>query len=177
MITLTGTPTLTTERLHLRAPQARDTAAYMRFYQGPRSGYVGGPKDPRAAWDMWTSQFGHWVIHGFGMFVVTRREDPAPLGIVGHWFPETRPEKEVGWVLFDPADEGHGIASEAARACVDYAWDVLEWPTIVSYIARENASSIRLAERLGAVLDPQAAQPNPDKPCLVYRHPVPEALS
>ncbi|WP_415921767.1 GNAT family N-acetyltransferase [Tateyamaria sp. SN6-1] len=168
MITLTGTPTLTTERLYLRAPEARDTAAYMRFYQGPRSCYVGGPKDQRAAWDMWTSQFGHWVIHGFGMFVVTRREDPAPLGIVGHWFPETRPEKEVGWVLFDDVSEGQGIASEAARACIDHAWTTLGWDHMVSYIDTGNDRSVALAKRLGATLDRTA--PQLAKPCLVYRH-------
>ncbi len=48
--------------------------------------------------------------------------------------------------------------------------------TLVSYIDPRNERSIRLAERLGARLDPRAAQPE-DDPCLVFRHPGPEALA
>ncbi len=168
MITLTGTPILETERLTLRAPKAADTGAYMRFYQGERSIYVGGPKEERAAWDLWASQFGHWVVRGFGMFVVTFKGSDAPLGIVGHWFPQPRPETEVGWVLFDEAHEGKGIAFEAATACVDHAWNVLNWDRMVSYIDKGNDRSVALARRLGAVLDPAAEEPG--HPCFVYRH-------
>ncbi|MEL7026999.1 MAG: GNAT family N-acetyltransferase, partial [Pseudomonadota bacterium] len=45
--------------------------------------------------------------------------------------------------------------------------------TLVSYIDPENARSIALAERLGAVRDDEAEKPE-DNP-LVYRHPTPEA--
>ncbi len=40
---------------------------------------------------------------------------------------------------------------------------------LVSYIDPRNSRSIRLAERLGAKLDPKAAKVDPDD--LVYRHP------
>ena len=165
---LSGIPALETERLVLRAPQASDTDAYMRFYQSDRSIYVGGPKEPRAAWDLWASQFGHWLVRGFGMFIVTRKGSDTPLGIVGHWFPETRPESEVGWVLFDAQSEGQNIAFEAAKACVDHAWNVLNWDRMVSYIDKGNDRSVALAKRLGAVLDPSAEEPA--QPCFVYRH-------
>ena len=170
MITLSGTPTLETERLRLRAPVASDTDAYMHFYQGPRSIHVGGPKDARAAWDLWASQFGHWAVRGYGMFVVTRKDSDAPLGIVGHWFPETRPETEVGWVLFEASVEGKGIAFEAAQACVAHGWNVLGWTRMVSYIDPDNQRSINLAKRLGATLDPEAAPAKPGVPCVTYRH-------
>lgn len=170
MITLSGIPTLETERLRLRAPHVSDTDAYMRYYQSDRAIHTGGPKDTRSAWDLWASQFGHWLLRGYGMFVVTLKGDDTPLGIVGHWFPETRPETEVGWVLFDAASEGKGIAFEAATACIDHAWNVLKWERMVSYIAPENARSIALAERLGAVLDPDAPPASPNIPSVTYRH-------
>ncbi|MEO0670229.1 MAG: GNAT family N-acetyltransferase [Pseudomonadota bacterium] len=173
MITLTGTPTLDTERLHLRAPQPQDAAAFIRFYATDRSRFTGGPKTERAAWDFFCTELGHWVMHGFGMFTVTRHGDDTTLGIVGHWFPRTRPEREVGWVLFNPADEGQGIAREAAQACIDHAWNRLCWDTIVSYIDPDNATSIALAKRLGATRDPNAPPLGADKPALVYRHPKP----
>ena len=55
------------------------------------------------------------------------------------------------------------------------AYDVLGWPTAVSYVAPDNMRSRVLAERLGAVIDTQAASIG-DPPCLVYRHPAPESL-
>ena len=173
MITLAGTPTLDTERLHLRAPHPRDAEAFIRYYATDRSRFTGGPKSARSAWDFFCTEIGHWVMNGFGMFTVTRHGDDTPLGIVGHWSPNTWPEKEVGWVLFDPASEGQGIAFEAAQACITHAWTTLGWPTIVSYIAHGNHASVALAERLGAQLDADAAVPKPDDPCHVYRHPRP----
>lgn len=170
MITLSGIPTLETERLRLRAPQPGDADAYLQFYTSDRSQYVGGPKTPRAAWDLFGLQFGHWCLRGYGMFAVTRKEDDAAIGLVGHWFPDTRPETEVGWILFDTGSEGQGIAFEAAQTCVSYGWEVLGWEQMVSYIDPDNARSINLAKRLGAVLDPDAAPAAPDVPCVVYRH-------
>jgi RimJ/RimL family protein N-acetyltransferase len=55
-----------------------------------------------------------------------------------------------------------------------HAFRDLGWTTAVSYIDPDNARSIALAERLGAVRDRGARQPVFDKPCLVYRH-SPEA--
>ena len=169
---LADTPVIETERLVLRAPAPQDAEAFVAFYGTERSQYVGGPMDPRTAWNFFGTEIGHWVMRGFGMFTVTRKGDDTPLGIVGHWFPPNWPEREIGWVLTDTA-EGKGIAFEAARACVDHAYDVLGWDTIVSYIDPANARSIALAERLGATLDEAAATPKDDG-TLVYRHPAPE---
>lgn len=170
-IILSGTPTLETERLILRGPQAGDVDAFVDFYQTDRAQYVGGPLDARAAWNLFGAQYSHWAIRGFGMFAVTRKGDNTTLGIIGHWFPPNWPETEIGWILYNPADQGQGLAAEAARACIDHAWTTLKWDTIVSYIDPANAPSIVLAERLGATLDVDAPQPKPEKPCLVYRHP------
>ena len=56
------------------------------------------------------------------------------------------------WGLL-PAFRGHGYATEAATRARAYAYGELGWPTIVSYIAPENAPSRRVAERLGAKPD------------------------
>ncbi len=44
---------------------------------------------------------------------------------------------------------GHGLATEAARACIDYAFTVLALPRIVASADRENFASIRVLEKLG----------------------------
>ncbi|MEL6588182.1 MAG: GNAT family N-acetyltransferase, partial [Pseudomonadota bacterium] len=59
-------PTLTTERLTLRAPDIRDHAAYAAFYASERSRIIGGPKDETAAWKILTNDRGHWPLRGFG---------------------------------------------------------------------------------------------------------------
>lgn len=168
-------PVLETDRLRLRPPAPQDVEAFVAFYQTERAQYVGGPMTPRQAWNFFGTEIGHWGLRGFGMFTVTRRDDDAALGIVGHWYPLGWPETEVGWVLFDAQHEGKGIAREAAQACIDHGWDVLGWTSMVSYIDPDNAASIRLAERLGATRDDSAAVPKPEDPCLVYRHSRPAA--
>jgi RimJ/RimL family protein N-acetyltransferase len=92
--------------------------------------------------------------------------------MTGPWFPEGWPEQEIGWSLWSAEAEGRGFALEAAQAARGYAYGDLGWPTAVSYIRPENRRSIALAQRLGAVLDPDAATPD-DSDDLVYRHPAP----
>ena len=167
-----STPTITTERLTLRAPMPADAPTFIEFYKTDRAQYVGGPKDDRRGWEFFCTEIGHWVMRGYGMFVVTFHDDDTPLGIVGHWNPKTWPEQEVGWVIFDPNLEGQGIAYEAAKAVIDYTWTTLKWDTIVSYIAYPNTRSVALAERLGAVRDENAEVPGT---AYVYRHPRPTA--
>ena len=170
MITLTGTPTLRTGRLTLRAPLPGDLDGFIAYFATDRSQFTGGPKTAREAWNYFGTEIGHWVMRGYGMFTVTRHGDDTALGIVGHWHPNTWPEREIGWVLFDPADEGQGIAFEAAQACLEHAYDTLNWDTAVSYIAPENTASIALAERFGATPATDAAPPPSTIPAAVYRH-------
>ena len=67
------------------------------------------------------------------------------------------------------AAEDKETAREAALAVRDWAYGTRGLGALVSYIDPENARSIRLAERLGAMPDDGAPQPAHD-PCLVYRH-------
>jgi hypothetical protein len=44
---------------------------------------------------------------------------------------------------------GNGYATEAGRAAIDYAFEVLQVDEVISLIRPENTGSIRVAERLG----------------------------
>ena len=59
---------------------------------------------------------------------------------------------EVGWMV-DPARQGQGIATEAGRASLDWAFANLPVDEICSLIRADNAASVRVAEKLGAQLD------------------------
>ncbi|MDZ7906879.1 MAG: hypothetical protein U5N10_00645 [Gemmobacter sp.] len=52
---------------------------------------------------------GHWVHRGYGMFIWHLKGDDTPLGMTGPWFPETWPEQEIGWTVWNPAAEGKGL--------------------------------------------------------------------
>jgi hypothetical protein len=62
--------------------------------------------------------------------------------------PEGWPGLEVGWFL-DRARWGHGFATEAGLAALDWAFRELDAEHLVSVIHPKNAASIRVAERLG----------------------------
>ncbi len=163
-------PTLTTARLTLRAPGPQDFPAQAAFMASDRARYVGGPLAKRLGWRSLSNMIGHWAMRGFGMWAVTQLGSDRAIGLVGLYFPADWPEREIGWHIWDPAAEGKGYAFEAASAAHDYAFGTLGWEAAVSYIHPANARSIALAERLGAVLDPDAPQ-DADDHDLVYRHP------
>ena len=163
-------PTITTERLVLRPHRRDDFEPIAALFQTPRSRYMDGPKPVAEVWRFFTNDVGQWAILGYGAWAVTLR-DGTYVGQVGINRPLEFPEDELGWLLFD-GYEGRGYASEAAAAARDFAWHTAKLPSLVSYVDPDNAPSIRLAERLGAVRDPRAATPNGD-PCLVFRHPKP----
>ncbi|SEW31682.1 Protein N-acetyltransferase, RimJ/RimL family [Cognatiyoonia koreensis] len=162
---------LTTERLTLRRPKASDWPAFRDFLTSERSRAIGGPDHIGVAWRTFASEIGHWDINGFGMWSVTRTGDDTNIALIGPWHPIDWPEKEIGWMVLDPAVEGTGIATEAARAAINHAFTELGWDTAVSYIDPDNYRSIALAEKLGAVRDDAATPPERYPGAYVYRHP------
>lgn len=176
MIALSGTPVLHTARLALRVPDMRDWEGFAGFLTSDRAVHVGGPVTRERAWRSFGHLVGHWVLRGYGMFAVALNAKDAAIGMAGPWFPESWPEQEIGWSMWSAEAEGKGYAFEAATAARAHAFDTLSWPTAVSYIDPANARSVALARRLGAVPQPGAAHPG-DEPCLVFRHPKPEALA
>lgn len=175
MITLTATPVLETERLILRAPQADDLAPYAAFYASERAGFVGGPLTEDLAWRGFGHAIGHWVLRGYGMFIVVDKASEKAIGMVGPWNPATWPEAELGWSLWDPAFEGKGFAREAVIAARNYAYTQLGWTTAISLIAPENAASAALAARLGA--QPERDWELRGKTVTIWRHPSAESLA
>jgi len=165
-------PTLVTERLNLRPLRIEDFEPFAAVFASPRSKYMGGPKSRVEAWHMFGADAGQWPLMGFGPWIIERREDSVSVGEVGLNFPDHFPERELGWLLWD-GFEGQGYAFEAAQRAQDFAFADLGWDTVVSYIDPENAPSIRLAERLGALPDPTAKSPDDDG-ALVYRHHRPD---
>jgi RimJ/RimL family protein N-acetyltransferase len=111
---------------------------------------------------------GRWSLVGYGAWAVNSRETGESVGVVSLNYPIGVPERELGWLLWDRY-EGQGFALEAATRARDFTFDELGWSTMVSYIARKNDRSIRLATRMGAELD-LSTDVLVDDETLTYRH-------
>ncbi len=170
--TLLCIPTLTTERLVLRAPKAEDFEAYATYRAGPRSKGVGGPFPRDKSFDHICALVGHWQIRGFGRWIIADRDTDAALGVTGLFYPDGWPEPEIAWTVFDGV-EGRGIACEAALRARAYAYDTLGWSTVMSAIMPDNTRSLALARRMGCQYE--ADFDHPGLGCLqIWRHPSPE---
>jgi RimJ/RimL family protein N-acetyltransferase len=164
-------PTLTTDRLILRAPRREDFAPFAAFWASERSVHEGGPRDPRGAWEDFAAGFGLWTIEDVGTWSVEDRATGTLAGVIGYFHPADFPELEIGWTVLD-GFEGRGIAFEAAMAARAWGYAERGLTTLVSYIDPANARSIRLAERMGARRDTVA--PGVDIGDVVMRHPGPD---
>jgi RimJ/RimL family protein N-acetyltransferase len=158
---------LETERLVLRVPESSDLDGYAAMFGDPEvarytSGRVRNREETVEAIERMRR---HWDDYGVGLFSVVRTEDRRLVGRVGYlawdttrWAHGLREnvtpsyEIELGWTL---AREfwGRGYATEAAAAARDHAFAELALPRLFSLIARPNAASIRVAERLGERLE------------------------
>ena len=113
---------------------------------------TGTPGDIRVAWRNVAMMIGHWHMRGYGLWIITRREDGAIIGRAGLWHAEGGPGVELGWLIRRDA-WGQGYATEAARAALDWAWEHVDTDRIVSVINADNRPSLRIAEKLGQSIE------------------------
>jgi RimJ/RimL family protein N-acetyltransferase len=89
---------------------------------------------------------------GFGLEAVVERASGAMIGWAGlavpHFLPEILPAVEVGWRLAG-SSRGHGLATEAGSAAVDWGFTEGGLERIVSIYEPENTPSGQVMERLG----------------------------
>jgi RimJ/RimL family protein N-acetyltransferase len=139
-----------TKRLKFRRWQESDFRDFARYYADDENArYVGGQKDPDQAWRHMALQIGHWKLKGFGYWAVDEKETGNFVGCAGLWQSPGWPELELGYWLVKE-HQGKGYALEACLRCIDYAREVLNASSLVSYVDPRNEPSIRLAKRLGA---------------------------
>lgn len=154
-------PILFTPRLILRAPAAEDFEGWAEFHADPETmRHLGGVQPRSVAWRGLCGLLGAWTIRGFSMFSLIERSSGAWVGRVGPHRPEGWPGNEIAWGVH-PRFAGKGYAYEAAVAALDFAFDVLGWDDAMHCIAPENARSIALAQRVGAVNRGPTALPAP----------------
>jgi RimJ/RimL family protein N-acetyltransferase len=138
-----------TERLVLRAPEARDRAAFVELLASPEvNTYLGGPR-PRAELERELPEVPErWP----GSFVVEL--DGSMIGQIllrratGHRRPAAVGKADLGY-LFLPREWGFGYAAEACAAALDWLAGALPGEPVVLTTQSANDASMRLAAKLG----------------------------
>jgi RimJ/RimL family protein N-acetyltransferase len=95
--------------------------------------------------------------HGYGFWAVILAGTDSFVGLCGLLDQEVegRYELEVGYHLL-PEYQGRGLATEAARAVMEYAFHTLGKKRLISIILPDNAASIGVAKKNGLVPERKA---------------------
>jgi RimJ/RimL family protein N-acetyltransferase len=124
--------------------------------------HIGGKALNREdSWRRLMSGVGSWALVGMGPWAVELKADGRMVGHCGffHFERDMQPsilgEPEMGWI-FDPSVHGQGIAFEACSAALAWAEREIGAESYPAIIDLENAASMKLAERLGFVRQPDA---------------------
>jgi [ribosomal protein S5]-alanine N-acetyltransferase len=144
-------PTLTTDRLILREVVAEDADDLLLFRGNAEvQKYNLVPmKDTREALALVRTMQG-WYASSYAIqWGITLRGEDRVLGLCGiHDWSRERRRAAIGYDLAR-THWGQGIASEAMRAVLRFAFEELDLVHLYALTVVENARSIRLLERLG----------------------------
>lgn len=148
------TPTLRTDRLRLRPFTSVDaddlfalhsSAHVLRYWDAP-------PWTERARAESFIVAAGRMAEEGSGArLAMDRASDEAFIGwcALAQWNPAYR-SASMGYCL-DAAAWGHGYATEAGRALLQWAFDTLDLNRVEAQTDTRNAASARVLEKLGFV--------------------------
>lgn len=141
---------LVTPRLTLRPFRESDRADADALWTHPKvARWIGDIGQPIDTDRMLRGNLDLQASRGFSMWAVEDRESGALVGEAGLQPLELRgPEIEIGWT-FAPDVWGRGLATEAARAWLDVAWDALGLDRVIAVVLPDNGPSRRVAEKLG----------------------------
>jgi RimJ/RimL family protein N-acetyltransferase len=112
-------------------------------------------REEAAAWI--ERQADRYARRGHGLWLVLDKATGEPVGQVGLLVQQVRgvEEMEVAYLIHQPFWH-RGLATEAAGACRDHAFNVFSANRVISLIRPENVPSLAVARRLGM-------RPQPDR--------------
>lgn len=146
-----------TERLILRPFRDGDRGPFAAINADPRVGdWLGGPitrEQSDAMVDRINAQI---AADGFGFWAAERRADGRLVGMIGlrrNVGPPAPMALELGWRL-SPDAQGAGLATEGARAAMDWGFANLDTHEILAWTASTNVRSQAVMRRIGMTPDP-----------------------
>lgn len=140
-----------TTRLRFRPYTLDDVEAVHALFSDPyaRRFYpLSVDLDAAEGWIRWSLR--NYETHGFGLWALELRETGEFVGDCGITMQpvgENERRHEVGYHVV-AARRRRGLATEAARACRDWAFETLGVSYVCSIVHVENVASRRVAERI-----------------------------
>lgn len=144
-------PLIETERLYLREIAADDLDDLLEIWGNPEAMRLFPSTLNRGEMKAWIERNAkRYQQYNHGIWAVIRKSDGVLVGDCGLVLQEVDgvEELEVGY-HFNPRYWGNGYATEAARGCMEYAFNQLGRRRLISMIRPENTSSRHVAERNG----------------------------
>ncbi|MEY8382479.1 GNAT family N-acetyltransferase [Christensenellaceae bacterium 44-20] len=142
---------LQTERLCLRKWQQEDFADLAEMLQDPQVMYAYEHGFSDADVQEWMErQWRRYREHGFGLWAVVEKQSGDIVGQAGLTIQHCEGQDilEIGYHL-KRKHWKKGYAAEAAKGCMQYAFEVLGAPAVYSVIKSDNLASQKVAERMG----------------------------
>lgn len=140
-----------TPRLILRRFAKVDLDALTSLNEDPEvMRYIGDgkPQTPEQTVSRLNAIIEHYTDHGFGLWATIDKTSGAFVGFCGLQLLDQSAEVEVGYRLARRV-WGRGIATEAARVCLQYGFEELALARIVAVVHPENLASQRVVEKIG----------------------------
>lgn len=141
---------LRTERMVLRRLGEAHRADMIAFYGDAEVMAIRkyGARDAAAASLAVDVALEHWQAHGFGLFAAHDGVSGEFMGECGLRYVDDGDVIEVSYGLF-PRFQGSGLATEGARACLEFGFCTLGLPLIVAFSRADNVASHRVLEKIG----------------------------
>ena len=166
---------LSTERLVLRPVTADDHAALLAHWTQPdvrRFLFDGAALSAAEVAETIEESIGHFAARGFGIWLIELGSGAGLAGTAAGLAGTAglRPLEESGLEIFyslAPGAWGHGYATEAARAVMEYGLGPLALPEVLAEVDEGNAASVAVVKRLG--MTPYAVVPGLLGPMTRYR--------
>ncbi|MFE2870360.1 GNAT family N-acetyltransferase [Embleya sp. NPDC059259] len=137
-----------TERLSLRPLAISDVDAFVALHADPRVNRFVGTFSRQQALERLAVVERQWAERGHGLCAVELRSNGEFIGRSGLQYWEQFDEVELGWTL-RAEHWGHGYATEAARACLDWGFASLQEDYFTALMRPGNEPSVKVAQRLG----------------------------
>jgi RimJ/RimL family protein N-acetyltransferase len=137
------------ERLYLREFIEQDAKDLYLLNNDPDViRYTGDPPfESIDSAQQFVKEYDHYLNYGFGRWAVIRKDNNAFIGWCGLKYNEEE-EIDIGFRLFKK-EWGHGYATEAAKASIDYASEKLKMKHFIGRCAQDNKASISVLKKLG----------------------------
>ncbi|HEV7645440.1 MAG TPA: GNAT family N-acetyltransferase [Pyrinomonadaceae bacterium] len=150
-------PQIETARLKLRAPVPEDVRPLESLWSDPDvTKYIPiilfRTREELEEFIPLTRQ--RWTERGFGMLIVTTKENDTVIGYCGLQFLNSSPQVEI-YYGFSKNAWDQGFATEAARSMLRFAFETAKLESVAGVTQPENTASQKVLEKIGLKKDPE----------------------